>query len=179
VSIQIVISATCSTNSLVPSLLESSGVVPAAADSCFALAAEAKLMDGRIVADKEALADFGDTGAEGAELVAVGGGVRVRLSMFRSMPVRELVRDIESGTRSFISSRSFSILSATSFSREVTSTGFAAPKGLERETGVADILGDDNGLGVADGPPDRGRSSSLRRPSWGVGGVEVVGDVLS
>jgi len=55
----------------------------------------------------------------------------------------------------------------------------AAPKGfalvLELEVGgVGPILGEESGLGVAEAFPDRGRSSSFRRPIWGVGGVELL-----
>lgn len=51
----------------------------------------------------------------------------------------------------------------------------AAPKGFEREVGgVGPILGDESGLGDAETFPERGRRSSLRRPGWGVGGVESL-----
>lgn len=40
--------------------------------------------------------------------------------------------------------------------------------------GVGPILGEERGLGVAEALPDRGRSSSFRRPICGVGGVELL-----
>ena len=36
------------------------------------------------------------------------------------------------------------------------------------------ILGDERGEDAPEGAPDRGRSSSFRRPIWGVGGVEEL-----
>jgi len=106
-----------------------------------------------------------------------GGGVLVRREA-----VRELVRDMEcDANRSLVVSRSFSRRSATSFSREDTSTGRALPNGLERELSKAEldvILGEERGLGLAEVLVERGMSSSLRRVSCGVGGVELLGDVL-
>lgn len=103
------------------------------------------------------------------------GGVVVLLMGGRSEAVRELVRDIVRRSRSF-SSRSI-----TSCSRPETSTGLAAPKGLERDDtdteDVGPIFGDDKGLGVPEALPERGKSSNLRR-ICGVGGVELVGEVL-
>jgi hypothetical protein len=52
-------------------------------------------------------------------------------------------------------------------------TNFAAPKGLGRLAGLLwPILGDASGDGVVEVVPERGRSSSFRRVSWGVGGVD-------
>jgi hypothetical protein len=52
------------------------------------------------------------------------------------------------------------------------------PKGLDRgaldAAGVGPIFGEDNGLGLADALPDRGRSSNLRRLNCGVAGVELL-----
>lgn len=131
---------------------------------------------------------LGDAGTD-----APGGGVLARLSGLRSDAAREFVRDIV--ILSLITSRSFSRRSATSFSRDVTSTGLyrmsesnihgylqnvylAAPKGLALAAtatgGVGPILGEDKGLGVAETGPERGRSSNFRRFSCGVGGVELV-----
>lgn len=42
--------------------------------------------------------------------------------------------------------------------------------------GVGPIFGEERGLGVAEALPDRGRSSSFRRPICGVGGVELLAD---
>lgn len=107
------------------------------------------------------------------------GGVLVLLMGGRSEAVRELVRDIVS--RSRLCSRSFSSRSMTSCSRPETSTGLAAPKGLERDDAdtedVGPIFGEDKGLGVPEALPERGKSSNLRR-ICGVGGVELVGEVL-
>lgn len=87
-----------------------------------------------------------------------GGGVR-GWTEGRSDPVRELVLDMDSR------SRSLSTRSAISLSRADTSTGLAAPKGFERDEagGVGPILGEESGLGEADTLSERGRRSSLRR----------------
>lgn len=75
------------------------------------------------------------------------------------------MRDMECGMRSLTASRSFSIRAVTSFSLDETSTGLAAPKGLALATGTAGlILGDERGDGLVEFP-DRGNSSSFRRPS--------------
>jgi len=105
-----------------------------------------------------------------------GGG-----DLVRKDAVRELVRDIGWANRSFASSRSFSRRSATSCSREETSTGLAAPNGLERGLTPAElevIFGEERGLGLAELLVERGINSSFLRVSWGVGGVELFGDVL-
>jgi len=81
--------------------------------------------------------------------------------------------------RSLVASLSRSSRSETSLSRVLTSTGLAAPNGLGfvfPEGGVGPIFGEDNGLGEAEGFPDRGRSSNFLRVAWGVGGVELLGD---
>lgn len=52
----------------------------------------------------------------------------------------------------------------------------AAPNGLARgELAITagPIFGEERGLGEAEALPERGRSSSLRRFSCGVGGVEL------
>lgn len=162
----------------------------AAKASRFALAALAKLTAGRIVAEVVGLGNFGELGVEGVLVMgAAGGGVLVR-----SEAVREFVRDIGCELkRSLVVSRSFSRRSATSRSRVDTSTGlhhseieiqhgfeiayFALPKGFERGLGPAEaeaILGEDNGLGLAELLVERGISSSLRLASCGVGGVELL-----
>lgn len=94
----------------------------------FFAAALAKLRLGRTFGVKVGLDNLGDDvvnfGAVGSvcEVESVGGGVRVLfVKEGRSVPVRELVRDIVK--RSLLASRSFSKRSATSFSLEVTSTG--------------------------------------------------------
>jgi len=90
------------------------------------------------------------------------GGVLVR-----NDAVPELVRDIGcDAKRSLVVSRSFSRRPSTSLSRDDTSTGRAAPNGLARELGTAeldDILGEERGLGLAELLVERGISSSLRR----------------
>lgn len=125
-------------------------------------AALAKLTDGRTLAEA-AIDGLGECSLGGVEVLAgAGGGVLV--SALRSEAVRELVRDI--GWECLIASRSFSIRSETSFSRENTSTGLAEPNGFERELEDAGaILGDERGLGLAELLFDRGRSSSFRRAS--------------
>jgi len=130
--------------------------------SFFVLAALAKLTAGRTVADI-GLGNFGEFGVGGVLVIdGPGGGVLVR-----SDAVRELVRDIGyEAKRSLAISRSFSRRSATSLSRDDTSTGLAAPKGLAREPGTAEldaILGDESGLGLAELLVERGMSSSFRR----------------
>ena len=70
------------------------------------------------------------------------------------------------------------------FSERIKEESYLAlPNGLDRvevaePVGVGPILGDDNGLGVLDPPPPppppRGRSSNLRLPICGVGGVELL-----
>jgi hypothetical protein len=127
-----------------------------------------------------------------------GGGTRGEpdLLVVRSNPPFEPDRDMVCCcTLDATASRSFSTRSVISLSRAETSTGLeeassgteqrkiatsshlASPKGFERGVLVpalaGPIRGDDSGDGTADGPL-RGRSSSLRRPIWGVGGVEVV-----
>jgi len=145
----------------------------ALAASRFALAAFAKLTAGRTV-DAVAFGSFGEAGVGGVFATA-GGGVLVRKDALREF-VREMGWDER---RSLTFSRSFSRRSATSFSRVDTSTGFAAPNGFDRELAVAfAILGDERGLGLADPLLDLGINSSLRRVSEGVGGVELLGDVL-
>lgn len=147
----------------------------------FFAAAFAKLNEGRttellatvLVGGGEEMECRGDEGVWGAD---VGGDLAGR-----SMPVRELVRLIV--IRSLVVSRSLSKRSATSFSLVETSTGLAEPNGLDRvelaETvGVGPIFGEDRGLDVPDAVPDLGNSSNLRRPIWGVGGVEFVGELL-
>jgi hypothetical protein len=96
--------------------------------SFFALAALAKLTAGRTVADI-GLGNFGEFGVGGVLVIdGAGGGVLVR-----SDAVRELVRDIECDTkRSLVVSRSFSRRSATSLSRDDTSTGLDGHKIKEK-----------------------------------------------
>lgn len=57
-------------------------------------------------------------------------------------------------------------------------TDLAAPKGLalgaDGAPGLEAIFGEERGEGLAELVEERGRSSSLRRPIWGVGGVELV-----
>jgi hypothetical protein len=67
------------------------------------------------------------------------------------------------------------------FSRCIKEESYLAlPNGLDRvevaePVGVGPILGDDKGLGGLDPPPPpRGRSSNLRLPICGVGGVELL-----
>jgi hypothetical protein len=166
-------------------------LAPAAASaSFFALAALAKLTAGRTVADI-GLGNFGEFGVGGVLVIGgAGGGLLVR-----SDAVRELVRDIGCDTkRSLVVSRSLSRRSVTSLSRDDTSTGLyvhkrmkelgsitgtylAAPNGLARELGMAEldaILGEERGLGLAELLVERGISSSLRRVNCGVGGVELL-----
>ena len=92
----------------------------AACTSFLALAALAKLTAGRTVAAAAALSNLAGLGVGGALLTdELGGGVLVL-----SDAVRELVRDIGCEfRRSFAASRSLSTRSATSRSREDTSTG--------------------------------------------------------
>lgn len=125
------------------------------------------------------LGNFGEFGVGGVLVIdGPGGGVLVR-----SDAVREFVRDIGcEAKRSLVISRSFSRRSVTSLSRNDTSTGLnvdkrevgqsvtvtylAAPNGLARETGTAEldaILGDESGLGLAELLVERGMSSSFRR----------------
>jgi hypothetical protein len=87
--------------------------------SFFALAALAKLTAGRTEADI-GLGNLGEFGVGGVPVIdGAGGGVLVRRDA-----VRELVRDIGcDAKRSLVTSRSFSRRSATSLSREDTSTG--------------------------------------------------------
>ena len=87
--------------------------------SFFALAALAKLTAGRTEADI-GLGNFGEFGVGGVLVIGgAGGGVLVRRDA-----VRELVRDIGcDAKRSLVTSRSFSRRSATSLSRDDTSTG--------------------------------------------------------
>jgi len=54
----------------------------------------------------------------------------------------------------------------------------AAPKGFEREMDPGGILGEFRGLGLAELLPERGKSSSFRRASCGVGGVELLATSL-
>jgi hypothetical protein len=60
----------------------------------------------------------------------------------------------------------------------VRETNLAAPKGLalgaDGAPGLEAIFGEERGEGLAELAEERGRSSSLRRPIWGVGGVELV-----
>lgn len=88
--------------------------------SFLALAALAKLTAGRTLAEAKRFGSFGEPGVGGVLMMeVVGGGVLVR-----SDAVRELVRDIGcEANRSFVTSRSFSRRSATSLSRDDTSTG--------------------------------------------------------
>jgi len=87
-----------------------------------ALATLAKLKLGRTLAETGIFSGFGD--ALGEDSVPTWeGGVRALLVRALSDAVRELVRDIGWAGRSFRASRSFSRRSATSFSRDVTSTG--------------------------------------------------------
>jgi len=88
--------------------------------SLLALAALAKLTAGRTVPEFTRLGSLGELGVGGVPVMDVaGGGVLVRREA-----VRELVRDMEcDANRSLVVSRSFSRRSATSFSREDTSTG--------------------------------------------------------
>jgi len=109
------------------------------------------------------LGNFGEFGVGGVLVIDdAGGGVLVRRDA-----VRELVRDIGcDAKRSLVISRSFSRRSATSLSRDDTSTGLAAPNGFARELGTAEldvILGEERGLGLAELLVERGMSSSLRR----------------
>ena len=92
----------------------------AAGASFLALAALAKLTAGRTVAAAAALGNLMEFGVGGVLLTdELGGGVLVL-----SDAVREVVRDIGCEfRRSFAASRSFSTRSATSRSREDTSTG--------------------------------------------------------
>jgi len=150
----------------------------AAGASFLALAALAKLTAGRTVAAAAALGNLVELGVGGVLLIdELGGGVLVL-----SDAVREVVRDIGCEfRRSFAASRSFSTRSATSRSREDTSTGLALPNGLERGLGpdkAEVILGEERGLGVVELAVERGISSSLRLVICGVGGLEVLGDVL-
>lgn len=98
----------------------------------------------------------------------------------RCEAVREDVRDMACETRSLAASRSFSRRSATAVSFAVTSTGLAAPNGFDRcVVDVVEGFGEARGEGVWEAPVlFLGRSSSLRRPIWGVGGVELLGEVL-
>jgi hypothetical protein len=101
--------------------------IAVASASFFALAALAKLTVGRTVADI-GLGNFGEFGVGGVLVIdGPGGGVRVR-----SDAVRELVRDIGCDiNRSLVISRSFSRRSATSLSRDETSTGLDMDKTIE------------------------------------------------
>jgi len=86
----------------------------------FAPAALAKLTDGRTL--EEVLDTFGEEGIGGGEFaVSAGGGVKMRVLALRSEAVRELVREM--AWAAFAASRSLSSRSATSFSRDETSTG--------------------------------------------------------
>ncbi len=99
-------------------------------------------------------------------------------------------------TFSRTSSRSFSIFCCASASRADTSTGLctpevnallscrigcaylAAPKGFDLGA-VAAGLGEARGEGAVEFDEERGRSSSLRRPICGVGGVELLASLTS
>lgn len=83
-------------------------------------AALAKLTEGRTLAEAT-LDGLGEGCVGGVDVLAVAGGGGVLVSALRSDAVRELVRDI--GCECLVASRSFSMRSDTSFSREDTSTG--------------------------------------------------------
>jgi len=98
----------------------------------------------------------------------------------RSLPVRE--SDLDMAIFSRFASRSRSRRSATSLSRELTSTGRAAPNGLPRELivtgGDGPIFGEGSGLGEVEALPDLGSNSNFLRVNCGVEGVELLGDTL-
>lgn len=138
--------------------------------SFFDAATFAKLSDGRtfgarVIGDPlGGNMDLGELGVDAPPVVAAVGGVPEPWVGGRSVAVRELVRDMV--FRSLVASLSRSSRSETSLSRVLTSTGLAAPNGLGfvfPEGGVGPIFGEDNGLGEAEGFPERGRSSNFLR----------------
>jgi len=135
------------------------------------LAAAAKLKVGLTVAlvNRGEDADGGPDDVAGemapADVGGSAGGPMLRDCGGLSVPVREVFRLIECVKRSL----SFSSRSATAASFAATSTGLAAPKGLERD-GPVEGLGEDSGDVTVEFPDDFGRSSSFRR--MGVGGAD-------
>jgi len=134
--------------------------------------------DGEIIGEAEAEAgESGGTGAvldvgrpecgtAGSDLEGGGGREKPELD-------REASRSFSFAARA---SRSCSRRSSTSFSRAAASTGLAAPNGLAFVDEAPADFGEDSGDspdGVA--APLGSNSSFLLPPSWGVGGVEVVG----
>jgi len=140
----------------------------------FLAATFAKLREGRTVGAKVGPAVWVEYSFECKD----AGGICEGGAKLRSVPVREL--DLDMAIFSRFTPRSRSRRSATSFSRELTSTGRAAPNGfpLELFRGDGPIFGEDSGLGEVEALPDLGSNSNFLRANCGVGGVELLGDTL-